>query len=229
MEMTLFRTPALLALSTILFGAAASNAADAPQIPIETAVQDYLQKSSEAAAIARSDEVLRDADTPVLGNPQGDVTVVEFTDYNCPYCKAAEPRLAQLVKDDGHLRLVVKEFPILTPESRLAARAALAARNQGKYAPYHLAMMAHQGRLKSEDVFTIAQAVGLDVARLKQDMNSPEIADQIISNMNLARALKVSVTPAYIVDRKVLSGVSTATMTSKIDFAEEVAEARKRK
>lgn len=218
----------LFALSLILAGAAA-QAAETVQPTIEQAVQDYLQKASESAVEARINEVLHDPNSPVLGNPDGDVTIVEFFDYNCPYCKAAEPRLVKLVKDDGHIRLVVKEFPILTPDSRIATRAALAARNQGKYEVYHRAMMAHQGFLKSDDVFTIAQAVGLDVARLKKDMDSPEVADQIISVMNLARALKISVTPAYIVDTKVLSGVSAATMTSKIDFTEEVAAARTRK
>jgi len=226
---SLSRMAHLSAATAILLGATLARAGDTPQIPIEQAVQDYLQKSSEAAVAARTNEVLRDPDTPVLGNPQGDVTIVEFSDYNCPYCKAAEPRLMKLLKDDGHVRLVIKEFPILTPESLLATRAALAARKQGKYEAYHLALMAHHGRLLSDDVFTIAQAVGLDVARLRKDMESPEIADSIIANMNLARALKVSVTPAYIVDAKVLSGVSAATSTAKIDFTEEVAAARARR
>jgi len=225
----LSRMAHLSAVSVILLGATLARAADTPQIPIEQAVQDYLQKSSEAAVAARTNEVLRDPDSPVLGNPQGDVTIVEFSDYNCPYCKAAEPRLMKLLKDDGHVRLVIKEFPILTPESLLATRAALAARKQGKYEAYHLALMAHHGRLLSDDIFTIAQSVGLDVARLKTDMESPEIADSVIANMNLARALKVSVTPAYIVDTKVLSGVSAATSTAKIDFTEEVTAARARR
>ena len=116
----------------------------------------------------------------VLGNPRGTVTLVEFSDYACPYCKAAEPRLMALVKRDKGVRLVLKEFPILTKPSIVASRMALAARKQGKYEPFHLAMMRHQGQLLVSDIEELAKASGLDVARLKRDMNAPDVTDEII-------------------------------------------------
>jgi protein-disulfide isomerase len=189
-------------------------------------VKAELEKASSAAAAGKIRDLLRDAGTPVLGNPDGDVTIVEFFDYQCPYCKAAETRILDLLESDGNIRLVLKDFPILGPDSRIAARAALASRKQGKHETFHKALMDHRGQLKSETMFKIAQSVGLDMDRLRKDMDDPEIADQIMENFNLARSLKVSVTPGYFVDTTVLSGVSALTSTAKIDFGEEVAKAR---
>jgi protein-disulfide isomerase len=189
-------------------------------------VKDALEKDAQAAAIAKVTELLRDANAPVIGDPNAAVTIVEFFDYQCSFCKAAEPRIEALLKENKNVKLVLKEFPILTPESRVATKAALAAVKQGKYAAFHQAMMLHKGQLKIENVWDYAAQVGLDVARLKKDMDSPEIADQIISNFNLARALKISVVPGFFVETKLLSGVSNKTSTSKIDFNQEVAEAQ---
>ncbi len=185
-----------------------------------------LEKASSAAAAGKMRELLYDPGTPVLGNPDGNVSIVEFFDYQCAYCKAAETRLRKLAKEDGNIRLVIKDFPILSPESRVAARAALASRKQGKYEAFHHAMMDHRGQLQTETIFNIAKSVGLNIDQLRKDMDAPEIADQIISNFNLARSLKVSVTPGFFVDTRVLSGVSVLTSTASIDFGEEVAKAR---
>ena len=190
--------------------------------PVMAALGDASQK----AAVARQKDLLSDPASPVIGNPNGNVTIVEFTDYQCPYCKAAEPRLQALLKEDPNVRLVVKEFPILTKESVTASRAALAAVKQGKYTAFHQAMMEHKGQITVENVFEYAKKVGLNVDQLKKDMNAPEIADQIIENLKLARAMKISVVPGLVVDTKVLSGVSNKTSTAKIDFKQEVAEAR---
>ena len=111
----------------------------------------------------------------------------------------------------------------------VAARAALAAARQGKYAAFHHALMGYRGRLTDEVTFATAKDVGLDLEKLRRDMSSPEIGDQIIANYNLARALKVSVTPGYIVNAHVLSGVSAKTSTAKIDFPAEIAAARAKK
>ena len=188
-----------------------------------------LQGSAEAAAAARAGELLRDPNTPVLGNAGGDVVLVKFVDYNCPYCKAIEPKLGKLLADDNGIKLVIKEFPILGPASVVAARAALAAARQGKYAAFHHALMAYRGRLTNEVTFATAKEVGLDLEKLRKDMSSPEVGDQIIANYNLARALKISVTPGYIVNAYVLSGVSGKTSTAKIDFPAEIAAARAKK
>lgn len=189
-------------------------------------VKAELEKASSATAAGKIRDLLHDPGTPILGNPDGDVTIVEFFDYQCPYCKAAETRILDLVERDGNIRLVIKDFPILGPDSRIAARAALASRKQGKHEAFHVALMGHRGQLKSETMFKIAASVGLDMDRLRKDMDDPEIADQIMENFNLARALKVSVTPGFFVDTTVLSGVSALTSTAKIDFGEEVAKAR---
>jgi len=189
-------------------------------------VKAALEAAADVAAAARSSELLRNPLTPVIGNPQGDVVLVKFVDYQCPYCKAVEPKLDKLLADDKGVKLVIKEFPILGPESIVAAKVALAAGRQGKYAAYHHALMNFRGKLTTDVIFSTAATVGLDVERLRQDMNAPEIADQLIANFNLARALKISLTPAYIVNTHVLSGVSAKTMTSQIDFPAEIAKAR---
>src|SRR3569623_4618 len=119
-----------------------------------------------------------------------------------------------LVKRDKGVRLVQKEFPILTKQSMVAARMALAARKQGKYEAYHLAMMRHQGQLLVSDIDELAKASGLDVARLKRDMNAPDVTDELLANFNLARAIRAFQTPAYIVGTHVLGSESAA-----IDFA----------
>jgi protein-disulfide isomerase len=159
--------------------------------------------------------------SPVMGNPKGDVVIVEFFDYNCPYCRAVEPRLEALLKSDRGVKLVLKEFPILTPGSRLATNAAFAAARQGKYAPFHNALMNYHGMVDEAAVFDTARQVGLDVARLKADMASPEIPEQIIANMNLARALRLFQTPSFIVGNHILTGPS-----AQIDFPKAVAMAR---
>jgi protein-disulfide isomerase len=189
-------------------------------------VKAQLEKDANAAAIGLSNQLLRDPAAPVLGNVNGDVTLVKFTDYQCSFCKAAEPRIDKLLTDDPNVRVVVKEFPILGPMSVVAAKAALAAQRQGKYHDFHKALMAHRGQLSETVIFSAAAKVGLDVAKLKADMVSSQVADQLIANFNLARSLKISLTPAYIVNTNVLSGVSAKTSTAKIDFAQEVAAAR---
>jgi protein-disulfide isomerase len=192
-------------------------------------VKAALEQAAQAAAAARVRDLLQDPASPVIGPADADVAIVEFFDYQCPYCKAAEPRLEALLQEDRGVRLVLKEFPILTPESRVASKAALASVKQDKYTAFHQALLGYRGQLKEATIFEIAAAVGLDVPRLRKDMDSPEVADQIIATMNLARALKISVVPGFLVDTHVLSGVSNKTETGKIDFKQEVAAARARK
>ena len=189
-------------------------------------VKMELERAAAQAAAARASSLLRDPGSPVLGNPQGDVTLVKFTDYQCSYCKAADPRIQKLIAGDPDVRVVVKEFPILGPVSVLAAKAALASQKQGKYHAYHEAMMGYRGKLTPEDIFAMAAKVGLDVNRLRADMESPDVTDQLIATFDLARALKISLTPGYIVNATVLSGVSAKTSSAAIDFPKEIAAAR---
>ena len=128
------------------------------------------------------------------------------------------------LKSDPKVKLIVKEFPILSPESRVASKAALASVKQGKYTAYHQAMLAHKGRLTEDDVFTIAKDVGLDVAQLKREMEAPEILEELISNFILARFIKVNQTPTFIVGGHVRTEPS-----ADMDFAAIAAEQRTKK
>lgn len=177
--------------------------------------------ASDQLVANRMTSLLSDPATLTLGNPQGDVTIIEFFDYTCPFCKAVEPRLRQLLATDKKVRLVVKEFPILHPVSLVATKAALASAKQGKYAPYHLKMMDFRGELTDQAVFDMAKDVGLDVERLRSDMNAPEIADAIILNFNLARALRIFDTPTFIIGNHLVTEAS-----GKIDFPKEIAAVR---
>lgn len=177
--------------------------------------------ASDLAVAQKAEALVGDPSSPVIGNPHANVAIVEFFDYACPYCKAAEPRVEALIKSDKGTKLVLKEFPILTPESMIATKAALAARKQGKYAQFHNALMNYKGPLSADVIFDTAKDVGLDVARLRKDMAAPEITDEIIANFNLARSLRIFQTPAFIVGNHILTGPS-----AEIDFPKVVAAAR---
>ena len=195
---------------------------------IETIVRDYLTKNPEvmldalqaaedkiksetrdkasAALIARRHEIFDDPDTPFAGNPKGDVALVEFFDYRCTYCKQVEPALEALLREDRQLRLVYKEFPVLGPDSVTAARAALAARAQGKYDAAHRALMALKGQINEAAVLKTAASVGLDVERLKRDMEAPEIDRMLKANGKLAAALDIRGTPGFVVGKEIVPG-----------------------
>ena len=184
------------------------------------AVADVPTASDEAVA-QKATALLSDPSSPVIGNPHANVAVVEFFDYACPYCKAAEPRLEAMLRSNQGAKLVLKEFPILTPESMIATKAALASVKQGKYTQFHQALMAYKGPLQDSVIFDTAKNVGLDVGRLRKDMAAPEITDEIIANFNLARSLRIFQTPGFIVGNHILTGPS-----ADIDFPKAVAAAR---
>src|SRR5437764_6565863 len=148
---------------------------------------DARDKAAQALS-ARRREIFDDPETPIAGNPKGDVSLVEFFDYRCPYCKQVEPSLEALLGEDRQLRLVYKEFPVLGPDSVTASRAALAARKQGKYDALHRALMELKGHFDETAVFQTAAAAGLDVERLKRDMEAPEIDRMLKANASLADA-----------------------------------------
>jgi protein-disulfide isomerase len=177
--------------------------------------------ASDQAVAAKAAQLLHDPRSPVLGNPNGDVTIVEFFDYACPVCKGIEPRVEALLQADKGVRLIVKEFPILTPESLTASKAAFAAAKQGKYAPFHQALMSYKGHLDEAVIFEVARSVGLDVARLRKDMAAPDIADEIYADLNLARSLRIFGTPGLIVGNHIVTDPATS-----LDFPKAVAAAR---
>jgi protein-disulfide isomerase len=183
-----------------------------PDVLIEAlrAAEDKANSDADAKAVQvlkdRRHEVLDDPATPVGGNPQGDVTIVEFFDYRCPYCKQAQPALQALLDQDHELRFVYKEMPVLGAPSVTAARAALAARLQGKYESFHAAMMGTKGQITDEVVYQVAGSVGLDIDRLKRDMASPEIDQALKANLALANALDIRGTPGFIIGEHIVPG-----------------------
>lgn len=183
-----------------------------PEIIAEAieALREKQRLAAEAEArkalVERRNEILNDPDSPILGNPEGDVTLVEFFDYRCTYCKSVYEDLMQTVKADGKVRLILKEFPILGPESQMAARAALAARSQNKYAEFHGALMRLRMPLTDASVMKVAAEVGLNVEKLKKDMASPQISEALKRNSELARALDISGTPAFVVGDRIIPG-----------------------
>lgn len=202
---------------------------DNPEILLE-AMQRLKERQQQAessegrrAVALRRSEIVDDADSPVAGNPKGDVTIVEFFDFRCPVCKRATPILADLVKGDGRIRWVYKLWPILGAESEYAARAALAARWQGKYQPFHDAMMAHEGALSEDEVMRFATKAGLDRGRLATDMMRPEIAEILKRNFALAEALRINGTPSYIIGENVVRGMRDGATLKAL-----VVEARKK-
>lgn len=173
-----------------------------------------LQKRHEDAEIKRQAEIMAENQdrfvtvglTPVLGNPDGDVTVVMFSDYNCGYCRAVAPTLAQVLQEDPKVRLVVREFPILGPESAEAARAALAAWRQGKYAAFHDRLMSGEGPLDPATLETIARDLGLDMTRFEADRTSAAVQAEIDTSHDLGSKLGIRGTPGFIIGSRVYPG-----------------------
>ena len=182
-----------------------------PEVVIE-AIQAWRSKQEAAEAamtretIAELMQEAKDTPSPIWGNPQGDVTVVEFFDYNCPYCKSVFPGMQKLVREDGNIKVVMKELPVLGPNSEYAARAALAAQKQGKYEAFHAQMMNKDSRLSPEGVLEAARKVGLDIDRLKKDMESAEVAHELERSSVWAQRLGVSGTPAFVIGEELIPG-----------------------
>lgn len=179
-------------------------------------------EESEAQAIlkSRAKDVVHDPASPVGGNPEGDVSLVEFFDYNCGYCRQVAPVVSEAEKADARLRIVYKEFPILGPNSIFAAKAALAAHRQGKYVPFHNALMKVRGTVDEASVLRVAGELGLDLERLKFDMSDAAIQSTIDRNLELARALRITGTPGFVVGTQILRGATdVGTLRKLIDQA----------
>ena len=185
-----------------------------------------LGKSAGGTAIDRSTAIAsRSAalfDSPhqvTLGDPKGDVTLVEFFDYNCGYCRRALGDTLQLLKDDPRLKIVLKEYPVLGPGSAAAARVAIAVRMQApaKYLSFHQALLQTQGPVSEANAMDVARGLGLDMDRLARDMASPEVAATIDETVKLGAALGVTGTPSYVVGRNLLVGaVGLSTLKVRI-------------
>ena len=183
-------------------------------------ILEQQQADAQAAQAAatleqRRDLLERDPNAPVLGNPDGDVTVVEFFDYNCPYCRRAMDEVQALLDADPNIRLVYREWPILGEGSVFAARAALASRNQGKYEEFHWALMGQAGRAEEASVLQIAAEIGLDIDLLLADMDAPEIDEHIQTTMALTQELGFNGTPSFVVGERLVPGFVERSVLSE--------------
>lgn len=187
---------------------------------LEAKEQEAQQQRSKVAIDANRDKLINDSDSPVMGNPKGDVTVVEFFDYQCPYCKKMTAPLNEAMAKDGKLRVVFKEWPVLGPDSVIAAKASLASQKQGKYKEFHNALMDSKGRLTESSVMSIAEKAGLDIKKLKKDMEAPDVQEELKQNQALAAALQLEGTPAFVIGSQLAPGAINAdTLQAMIDAA----------
>ena len=170
--------------------------------------------------------VLRDPDVPAIGNPGGDISIVEWYDYNCPYCRKVAPELRQVVEDDGKVRLVLKDWPILGEVSKISARLVLAAKYQEKFLPAHEALIGVSSRLTEPRVRELLAAAGVDMNRLNKDLdaNAKAIDTVLARNNEQALAFGSRGTPAFIVGKYRVPGV-----LSMNEFEQVIADARKAK
>lgn len=199
-----------------------------PEVIVE-AIEEYKRQSEGRQQIAaeqairdRADELFSDPASPVGGNPDGDVVLVEFFDYRCGVCRRVHPVIEELLRTDPGLKRVYKEWPILGPDSVFAARAALASRAQGKYVAFHHALMSAGRSLDPQTVMDIAREAGLDTNTLQRDMGDPEIEAAIGRNFALAEALHLNGTPSFVIGDTLLRGARDLDTLRKL-----VARARK--
>ncbi len=241
----------LIAVAVLMLAAGgiqghAQSISDAQRGEIERIVREYLLKHPEvlqeaiaelekkqAAADAEKNKVAiqENADAlfnssrhVVVGNPQGDVTFVEFFDYNCGYCKRAMTDMFDLMKQDPKLKVVLKEFPVLGPGSMEAARVAVAVRMQDKsgkkYLDFHQKLLAGRGQVDKARALAVGKEVGLDVARLERDMVSEEARLSIEESLKLAEKLNLNGTPSYVIGGDVVVGaVGLEALKEKVNTA----------
>ena len=180
--------------------------------------------------ILSRDAVLRDPEIPVLGNPQGDLTVVEYFDYQCPYCKKLAPEIAQVVLEDGNIRLVLKDWPIFGAVSKSAAQLALAAKYQNKYREAHDALIGATEKLRDTSIPDLLTKAGVDVEKAKQDLQAHQktIDDLLVRNDDQADAFGFEGTPGFIVGFFRVPGVVEMNVFKQI-IADARAAAKKHK
>jgi len=233
--MSPFKTFAVAALAMISVPLAACSEEAAPLSPeatqqMEQVVREYLIKNPEViiealdAYQAREQQAIenrqndtlglleqdiqRNPNDPVMGNPDGPLTVVEFFDYRCGYCKRVFDDVQALVKEGGDIRYVLKELPILGPKSVFASRAATAVwiHQKDKYMPFHTAMMKSKGDLSEAKVLKLAEGVGVDITQLKDQMDDPLVAQTLDATARQAQALNITGTPAFLFGKKIVPG-----------------------
>ncbi len=179
-------------------------------IEVQGALEVKLEKENaerlKVAIAENAEDIYRHPNAAVAGDPDGDITVVEFFDYNCGYCKRGLADVVKLVESDPKVRVVFKELPILSKGSAEAARVALAARNQGKYWEIHRALLEARGQANEASALKLAEGLGLDMEQLKMDMDSDEVKDEIAQSEALAQKMGVNGTPHFLVGDRSIPG-----------------------
>ncbi len=205
-----------------------------PEIMLDVQValqekQDADRQLAQSQTIATSSDLIFNADYDgVIGNPAGDTTIVEFFDYNCGYCRRALDDMQELVADDANLRFVVKEFPILGPDSKAAHLVSMAFRTLApeKYGEFHQALLGYPGRANEASAIKVAESFGVEEAALREEMKNPAIEAAFNETYELAGALDITGTPSYVVGEEVVFGAQgRAVLADKIATARECANA----
>jgi protein-disulfide isomerase len=196
----------------------------AVMLGLDIAPGSALGQSDTADNVLTESAVLRDPDIPVAGNADGDITIVEYFDFNCPYCRKVEPELRQVVQDDGKVKLVYKDWPVLGPVSVVAARMALATKYQGKYVAAHDALMGSASRLTEPRIRELLAGAGIDVDRAAKDLetNAKAIDAILARNNDQATAFGFKGTPSFIIGKFRVPGALTMAQ-----FDQAIADARK--
>jgi protein-disulfide isomerase len=177
------------------------------QNALEAKMETLQAEKLKLALKESAGEIFHRPNAPTAGNPKGDVTVVEFFDYNCGYCKRAFGDIAKLVEKDPKVKVVFKELPILSKSSEEAAKVALAARAQGKYWEVHRTLIGLRGEVNEATALRAVEKLGgLDVAKLKKDMDSPEVKAEIETVRNLAQKMGINGTPHFLVGDRAIAG-----------------------
>ena len=210
LERTRRQTLSLLGASAVMVGLGIAPGSALGQSDDETVLTEAL--------------VLRDPDIPAAGNAEGDITIVEYFDYQCPYCRKIEPELRQVVQDDGKVRLVLKDWPILGPVSVIAARMALASKFQQKYVQAHEALIGVNSKLTEPRISELLAGAGIDVDRATHDLatNAKAIDAILARNNDQASAFGFRGTPSFIVGKFRVPGILTMA-----EFEQVIADARK--
>jgi protein-disulfide isomerase len=217
-----------LSLSIVILLAATSTRAELTKAEVEKIIESYLlnngdkilksvddyqrksmQDKADAAIKQNAEALFGDPRTPFIGNEKGDVTVVEFFDYNCGYCKHALPEIQALIESDKNVKVILKDLPILGPSSETAAKWALAAHKQGKYFAYHTKLMQNTGKISDDLLEKFAKDLGLDVAKMKADIEGTEILLQLEKDRSLASDLGIGGTPAFLIGNHLIPGAAT--------------------
>ena len=211
----------VMALTTGLMAPAHADVKDSDKAAFEAIIKDYIMANPEVVRDALMDLAKRedqarqalamqilfdDAGDPVMGNPDGGLVIYEFSDYNCGYCKRVFEPIQQILQDDGDIRFVIKEFPILSQSSLVAAQAGIAAEKQGKFADFHINMMTYRGKVTTQSIMDAATEADIDINQLKTDMASPAIAGIIARTRQAAEALQLTGTPALVIGDTVVRG-----------------------